>query len=151
MIRRCFRTTYRNNQLYALSIRAWDQGFIYRVVLQHRGENVHSSVCAVVIYSIESFFLRYSKISIRAGIPHSTIHKNMRNKLKMFLLKLTWLQYFRSHDYAALLLLYKHCRIEVSNHIEYLECNIFSDMTVFRLNGVSHMHNARVWGTHNQN
>lgn len=153
-VRRWYAIEYGNPAPSANSLRGWLQEFQERGTVGHRPRSGRPRISDEDVARIEQAFQENPKQSLRGasaalGIPFSTIRKVLRENLKMFPYRISFLQQLLPEDYPLRLAYAQHIRRELRNDSGYLERIVFSDECIFHTNGVVNKHNARVWGLEN--
>lgn len=88
------------------------------------------------------------KMSMELQMPHSTIWKVLRKRLKMFPYKLQLLQSLNDGDKVKR---FEFCSDlqELQEEDGFYERLIFGDESTFHISGKVNRHNVRIWGTEN--
>ena len=130
----------------------WDQSFLERGSLAHRGGNGRPRTSQETVDKIQELFRKNPKLSLRAAsaslnVPTTTLHRILHESLFLFPYKLQNLQHLHESDKTKRLEFVQHCQRRPEGYSEYLSKIVFSDECLFRISGSVNKQNVRIWGT----
>ena len=153
-----YRLKYSKNNRWKVpsrtTIRRWYTNFLETGHVMSPAKKGRKCVDQHIVERLERIFKEHPRTSIRVASQQvpvcvGTVHKIVRQQLKLFPYKIQTIQALKPTDYEKRQEFAQTILARMNRDPEYLNNIFFTDEATFHTSGRVHRHNVRIWGEEN--